>query len=115
MQSKKGRWTRCLRIAVYSQKLCGWPTQPERLQLGLKLGQYVVQADSLEILCEPHVIVILSNKERKHFYYNKHTINIQINQSDASIPQIYCSSFKYSSTCFGHPHAHYQELINCSL
>jgi len=21
---------------------------------------------------------------------------------------------KYSSTCFGHPHAHHQELINCS-
>jgi hypothetical protein len=23
-------------------------------------------------------------------------------------------SFKYSSTCFGHPHAHRQELNNCS-
>jgi len=34
----------------------------------------------------------------------------QINQPDASISQIYCLSFKYSSTCFGHPHAHYQEL-----
>jgi hypothetical protein len=39
----------------------------------------------------------------------------QINQPDASIPQIYCSSFKYSSTCFGHPLAHHhQEPINCS-
>jgi hypothetical protein len=28
--------------------------------------------------------------------------------------QIYCLSFKYRSTCFGHPHAHHQELINCS-
>jgi hypothetical protein len=37
-----------------------------------------------------------------------------INQPDASISQIYWSSFKYSSTCFGHPHAHHQELINCS-
>jgi hypothetical protein len=36
------------------------------------------------------------------------------NQPDVSISQIYCSSFKYSSTCFGHPHAHHQELINCS-
>jgi hypothetical protein len=36
------------------------------------------------------------------------------NQPDASISQIYCSSFKYSSTCFGHPHAHHQELMNCS-
>ena len=25
-----------------------------------------------------------------------------------------CLSFKYSSTCFGHPHAHYQELLICS-
>jgi hypothetical protein len=35
-------------------------------------------------------------------------------QPDASVSQIYCSSFRYSSPCFGHPHAHYQELINCS-
>jgi len=38
----------------------------------------------------------------------------QINQPDESVSQIYCSSFKYSSTCFGHPLAHHQELINCS-
>jgi hypothetical protein len=38
----------------------------------------------------------------------------QINQPDASISQIYCSSFKYSSTCFRHLHVHHQELINCS-
>jgi len=31
-----------------------------------------------------------------------------------SISQLYCLSFKYSSTCFWHPHAHHQELINCS-
>jgi len=36
------------------------------------------------------------------------------NQPDASISQIYCSSFKYSSTCFGHPHSHHQGLINCT-
>jgi hypothetical protein len=24
--------------------------------------------------------------------------------------QVYYLSFKYSSTCFGHPHAHHQEL-----
>jgi len=35
-------------------------------------------------------------------------------QPDASVSQIYCLSFKYSSTCFGHPHAHHQEPINCS-
>jgi len=36
------------------------------------------------------------------------------NQPDASISHIYSSSLKYNSTCFGHPHAHRQELINCS-
>jgi hypothetical protein len=35
----------------------------------------------------------------------------QINQPDASVTQIYCSSFKYSSTCFGNPPALHQELI----
>jgi len=37
-----------------------------------------------------------------------------INQADAPISQVYCLSFRYSSTCFGHPHAHHQELKNCS-
>jgi hypothetical protein len=43
-----------------------------------------------------------------------HHIFKQINQPDASVSQIYGLSFKYSSTCFGHPYAHHQELINCS-
>jgi len=38
-----------------------------------------------------------------------HTFN-WINQQDAATPQVYYLSFKYSSTCFGHPHAHHQEL-----
>jgi hypothetical protein len=33
-----------------------------------------------------------------------------INQQDAATSQVYYLSFKYSSTCFGHPHAHHQEL-----
>jgi hypothetical protein len=37
-----------------------------------------------------------------------------INQPDASVSQVYYLSFKYSSTCFGHPHGHHQELNNCS-
>ena len=28
--------------------------------------------------------------------------------------QVYCLSFNYSSTCFGHPLAHHQESSNCS-
>jgi hypothetical protein len=37
-----------------------------------------------------------------------------INQPDAATSRVYYLSFKYSSTCFGHPHAHQQELNNCS-
>ena len=33
-----------------------------------------------------------------------------INQQDAATFQVYYLSFKCSSTCFGHPHAHHQEL-----
>jgi len=33
-----------------------------------------------------------------------------INQPDAAISQVYYLWFKYSSTCFGHPHTHHQEL-----
>jgi len=38
----------------------------------------------------------------------------QINQVDATISQVYYLMFMYSSTCFGCPHAHHQELKNCS-
>jgi hypothetical protein len=38
-----------------------------------------------------------------------HTFN-WINQPDGANSQVYYLSFKYSSTCFGHPHAHHQEL-----
>jgi hypothetical protein len=37
-----------------------------------------------------------------------------INKPDAAISQVYCLSFKYSSTCFEHLHAHHQELNKCS-
>jgi len=37
-----------------------------------------------------------------------HTFN-WINQPDAANSQVYHLSFKYSSTCFGHPYAHHQE------
>jgi hypothetical protein len=38
----------------------------------------------------------------------------RINKPDAANSQVYYLSFKYSSTCFGHPDAHHQELNNCS-
>jgi hypothetical protein len=40
-----------------------------------------------------------------------HHHTIQINQPlDAAISPVYYLTFIYSSTCFGHPHAHHQEL-----
>jgi hypothetical protein len=35
-----------------------------------------------------------------------HTFN-GINQQDTATSQVYYLSFKYSSTCFGHPHVHH--------
>jgi hypothetical protein len=35
------------------------------------------------------------------------------NQIDATISQVYYLTFMYSSTCFGRPYAHHQELNNC--
>ena len=37
-----------------------------------------------------------------------------INQLYATISQVCYFTFMYSSTCFGRPHAHHQELNNCS-
>jgi len=39
----------------------------------------------------------------------------QINQLDATIPQVYYLRFMYSSTCFGRPQVHNQELNNCNI
>jgi len=44
-----------------------------------------------------------------------HTIQIlYINQLDATTSQVYYLTFMYSLTCFRCPHAHHQELNNCS-
>ena len=37
-----------------------------------------------------------------------------VGRGRSGCPQLYFLSYKYSSTCFRHPHAHHQELINCS-
>jgi hypothetical protein len=37
-----------------------------------------------------------------------------MHQLDATISQVYYLTFMYSSTCFGRPHAHHQDLNNCS-
>ena len=38
-----------------------------------------------------------------------------INQPDPANSQVYYLSFKYSSTCSGHPHAHHQKLHQLQL
>jgi hypothetical protein len=38
----------------------------------------------------------------------------QISQINVTISQVYYLTFMYGSTCFGRPHAHHQELNNCS-
>jgi hypothetical protein len=42
-----------------------------------------------------------------------HHHTIQINQPSTIYP-VYYLTFIYSSTCFGRPYAHHQELNNCS-
>jgi hypothetical protein len=69
-----------------------------------------------------HRFSILKDIKLKNFYsirYVKQNYTLKgfrfkwINQPDAAISQVYHLSFKYSSTCFAHHHAHQQELINC--
>jgi nitric oxide reductase large subunit len=44
-----------------------------------------------------------------------HHHTVQINQQTRrNIFSSFYLTFMYSSTCFGHPHAHHQELNNCS-
>jgi hypothetical protein len=56
-------------------------------------------------------------KENKDFkvckYVHHHTIQIN-HQLNATISPVYYLKFIYSSTCFGRPHAHHQQLNNCS-
>jgi len=58
---------------------------------------------------------LLKNQEKCEFYA-KDDVDIQMNQPTrcSNQLQVYCLSFNYSTTCFGHPYAHYQKLINCS-
>jgi hypothetical protein len=43
-----------------------------------------------------------------------HHHKIQVNQLDAANSPVYYLTFIYSSIFFGRPHAHHQELNNCS-
>jgi hypothetical protein len=58
---------------------------------------------------KPNLIELFSVCKSVHHHTFK-----WINQPDAAISQVYCLSFKCSSTCFGHPYAQHQELNHCS-
>ena len=61
-----------------------------------------------------HIKILLTHMSAKWStsfrfpHENHYSHSNKSSQPYASISQIYCS------TCFGHPHAHHQELINCS-
>ena len=50
------------------------------------------------------------DRDQDHCYKTINYVLNWINQQDAATSQVYYLSFRYSSTCFGHPHAHHQEL-----
>jgi len=51
----------------------------------------------------------------RYTLYSKHFALIQIiHQLFATVSPVYYLTFMYSSTCFGRPHVHHQELNNCS-
>jgi hypothetical protein len=68
-------------------------------------------------IAQPNWFVLQVHDGRSQCLYTKfrvcksvhHTFN-WINQQDAATSQVCYSSFRYSSTCFGHSHAHHQEL-----
>ena len=68
--------------------------------------QSIILSEQIKILCKPTLIIVPLNET---------TTSVQINhQLDATISQACYLTFMYSSTCFGRPHAHHQELNNCS-
>jgi hypothetical protein len=50
---------------------------------------------------------------QSNFTYCNHSIQIN-HQLDATISPVFYLTFIYSSTCFGRPHIHHQELNKCS-
>jgi len=73
--------------------------------------QYINLPDGFASLCflDKYVCISITTRGLQMYWLFK-----LINQPDAAISQVYYLSFKYSSTCFGHPHAHHQELNNFS-
>jgi hypothetical protein len=67
---------------------------------------------SARILCEFEALTSLRHTYLGSFFLEPEDMKSSnwINKQDAATSQVYYLSFKYSSTCFGHPHAHHQEL-----
>ena len=66
--------------------------------------------DEAEYVFRSSKLVVNRNHYSKPTEYTEFK---QINQLDATVSQVYYLTFMYSSTCFGRPQAHQQEL-NCS-
>jgi len=81
-----------------------WKPHAKQVLFSYKQKQKMVVMNAVPI-CP----VVSVGKFRVCQSVHHHSFN-WINQPDAAISQVYYLSFKYSSTCFGHPHAHHQEL-----
>jgi hypothetical protein len=89
-----------------------------------KIGNGKVMQKALEITNTYMILFRQHNRRRQLKCLEYKTINmssqrvdfeVQINQPRrTTISQDYYLTFIYSSTCFGRPHSHHQELNNCS-
>ena len=92
-----------------SMKLCFcWLTHDNHCFASSKcrnLSCYNCHTDSVsDCTMQMNIILYFPGQTKLHHIFN------WINQPDAANSQVYYLSFKYSSTCFGHPHAHNQKL-----
>jgi len=92
---------RCNRKLSYSVAMCKTWQHRALLRGGL------VISNALDFKYERYLYVPRAATLKSSVHH--HTFN-WINQQDAATSQVYYLSFKNSPTCFGHPHAHHQEL-----
>ena len=116
------RWNRCI-ISKRRKPIITWcgvvvPQKNWKVSYGDYLGhkcgcfsvgafgQKCLTACTLQQPCviQPSEVNFRVCKSVHHYTFN------WINQPDAGTSQLYYLSFKYSSTCLGHPHAYHQEL-----
>jgi hypothetical protein len=108
-----GAFPKLRKATVSHISLSAWNSSAPTGRIIMKFGIWVF----CENLSKEIQILLKSERVTGKFRVCKsvhHHIFKKINQLNASVSQLYCLSFKYSSTCYEHPHAHHQELINCS-